>query len=166
MLDESEYERDDAAPVEAWMVAEAFRRKGERMPIGGLGVIGSGYLSGEELRKEIRIVRERTKKPFGVHILFAATASKSEESLRYTNRVQEQIDVTLDEKVPVLISGLGNPLLVIDEAHRRGMKVMSVVGNARQARKLVDDGEHLHVGQGEVGPVVREERDVRGVTAR
>lgn len=27
---------------------------------GGLGVIGSGYLSGEELRQEIRIVRERT----------------------------------------------------------------------------------------------------------
>lgn len=125
---------------------------------GGLGVIGSGYLSGEELRKEIRIVRERTKKPFGVDILFAATASKSEESLRYTNRVQEQIDVTLDEKVPVLISGLGNPLLVIDEAHRRGMKVMSVVGNARQARKLVDDGVDAiiasgHEGGGHVGRV-------------
>src|SRR5581483_5119771 len=125
---------------------------------GGLGVIGSGYLSGEELRQEIRIVRERTRKPFGVDILFAATASTSEESLRYTNRVQEQIDVTLEEKVPVLISGLGNPLLVIEEAHRRGMKVMSVVGNAKQARRLAGDGVDAviasgHEGGGHVGRV-------------
>jgi enoyl-[acyl-carrier protein] reductase II len=38
---------------------------------GGLGMIGAASLSPDELRSEIRRVRERTDRPFGVDILFA-----------------------------------------------------------------------------------------------
>ena len=38
---------------------------------GGLGVIGSAYMSGAELREQIHIVRNESDKPFGVDILFA-----------------------------------------------------------------------------------------------
>jgi enoyl-[acyl-carrier protein] reductase II len=115
---------------------------------GGLGVIGAGYLTGDELRREIRVIRDATDKPFGVDILFAKVEGDDEASVNYTRQVQDQIDVSLEERVPVLISGLGNPLGVIDDAHARGMLVMSVVGNVRQARMLEAQGVDMLIASG------------------
>lgn len=115
---------------------------------GGLGVIGAGYLTGDELRREIRVIRETTDKPFGVDILFAKVSGDDETSINYTRQVEDQIAVSLEERVPVLISGLGNPLGVIKEAHERGMAVMSVVGNARQARALQELGVDMLIASG------------------
>lgn len=118
---------------------------------GGMGVIGTGYMSGDELRTEINHVRERTDRPFGVDILFARVDGQDPTSIEYTSNVQALIDVTLDERVPVLVSGLGDPAGVIDQAHDVGMKVMSVVGNVRQAKRLVDKGVDVIVASGRDG---------------
>ena len=127
---------------------------------GGLGVIGAGanYLSAEELRREIEIVRERTDKPFGVDILFGKIVSRDEGSQRYSTKTEELIEVTLEEQIPVLISGLGNPAAVVDRAHAAGAIVMSVVGNVRQAQRVVASGVDAviasgHEGGGDVGRV-------------
>ncbi|MBS4046043.1 nitronate monooxygenase family protein [Ferrovibrio sp.] len=115
---------------------------------GGLGVIGAGYLTADELRREIRVIRDSTDKPFGVDILFAKVSGDDEASITYTRQVQDQIAVSLEERAPVLISGLGNPLGVVNEAHERGMTVMSVVGNVRQARMLEAQGVDMLIASG------------------
>ena len=47
---------------------------------GGLGVVGAGStMDGEQLRAEIRRVRELTDKPFGVDILFATVRAEGEQ---------------------------------------------------------------------------------------
>jgi enoyl-[acyl-carrier protein] reductase II len=125
---------------------------------GGIGVIGSGYLTGEELRREIRIVREITDRPFGVDILFAKVTAEDESSRSYTQQVEDQIRVTIEERVPLLVSGLGNPLDVVSECHARGIIVGSVVGTVRHALKLERDGVDFliasgHEGGGHVGRV-------------
>lgn len=118
---------------------------------GGLGVIGANYLSGDELRREIGIVRERTDKPFGVDILFGRIESNDEGSQRYSRKTEELIDVTLEERVPVLVSGLGDPAAVVERAHEAGAVVMSVVGNARQARQVVASGVDAVIASGNEG---------------
>lgn len=118
---------------------------------GGLGVIGSGYLNAEELRREIRVVREITDRPFGVDILFAKVEGEDESAKRYTRQVEDQIRVTLEERVPVLISGLGNPLDVVPDCRERGILVMSVVGNVRQAKRLAAAGVDLLIASGAEG---------------
>ncbi|MBI4082483.1 MAG: nitronate monooxygenase [Candidatus Lambdaproteobacteria bacterium] len=115
---------------------------------GGLGVIGSGNMSADELRSEIRLVRARTRKPFGVDILFATVAGTDSISAQFTERVQALIEVTLAERVPVLVSGLGNPAAVVARAHANGMVVMSVVGNVRQAQKLEANGIDVIIASG------------------
>jgi enoyl-[acyl-carrier protein] reductase II len=115
---------------------------------GGLGVIGSGHLTVDELRDEIRIAKRLTDKPFGVDILFATVDARGDEVASYTREVEEQVQTVLDERVPVLVSGLGNPILAIDSAHELGIVVMSVVGNTRQAVRLVDAGVDAVIGQG------------------
>jgi enoyl-[acyl-carrier protein] reductase II len=107
---------------------------------GGLGVIGSAYMEPEELREQIRLVKQRTRRPFGVDILFARVESTDALTAGYTEQVEAHVAVTFEEGVPVLVSGLGNPKDVLPRAHAAGMQVLSVVGNVRQAARLAADG--------------------------
>jgi NAD(P)H-dependent flavin oxidoreductase YrpB (nitropropane dioxygenase family) len=59
-----------------------------------------------------------------------------------------QIDVVLDEKVPVFVSGLGSPAFMIKEAHARGMKVFGLVGRVRQAKREIEAGVDVVIAQG------------------
>ncbi|MCG8653533.1 MAG: nitronate monooxygenase, partial [Pirellulales bacterium] len=87
---------------------------------GGLGVIGAGSTtSADELREEIAQVRAQTDKPFGVDILFATIRAEGERVARYTDVVQQMVDVVMEERVPVLISGLGSPKDAVPAAKDR-----------------------------------------------
>jgi enoyl-[acyl-carrier protein] reductase II len=118
---------------------------------GGLGVIGAGSMEPQELRDEIDLVRSRTDKPFAVDILFGQVKSKGDSSARYEGNVQALIDITLEKRVPVLVSGLGDPSAVIDDAHGQGMTVMSVVGNVKQAKRMEEHGIDAVIASGADG---------------
>jgi enoyl-[acyl-carrier protein] reductase II len=115
---------------------------------GGLGVLAAAHNTPHELRAEIRRVREKTDRPFGVDVLFATVHSAGEEADRFTDAVKGWVDVTLDERVPVLIAGLGNPGPVTAEAHRLGIKVMALCGNVKQARDHAANGVDVVIAQG------------------
>ena len=119
---------------------------------GGLGVIGAGStMTAGELQGEIRQLRARTDKPFGVDILFASVPGEGRDAARYTDAVQSMVDVVLAERVGVLISGLGSPAAVVPLAHERGIVVMSVVGAVRHALKAVADGVDVVIASGRDG---------------
>jgi len=125
---------------------------------GGLGVIGSAFMAPERLREEIRLVKSETDKPFGVDILFAKTVGGGDTIEAYEREVRAHIDVTFEEGVPIVVSGLGDPGAIVPQAHDAGMKVMALVGNARQARKVEQSGVDAviasgHEGGGHVGRI-------------
>jgi len=115
---------------------------------GGLGVLAAAHLTREELRAEIRRVRDETDQPFGVDILFASLRATGEEADRFSDAVKGWVDVTLEERVPVLVAGLGSPGPVTAEAHRLGMKVMALCGNVKQARDHALNGVDVVIAQG------------------
>ena len=61
---------------------------------------------------------------------------------------RRQLDVLLDERVPVIASGLGSPAFILDAAHERGMKVFGLVGKTRQARRQLEAGVDAIIAQG------------------
>lgn len=141
---------------------------------GGLGVLGATFHTPEQLREEIRAVRRITDRPFGVDLLiptdipsdvsarpippfpsFLNDLLPEVESLRGTppppltlELARAQVEVTLAERVPVLVSALGTPEWLVREAHAAGTKVISLVGNVRQARRLAEIGVDCIVAQG------------------
>jgi enoyl-[acyl-carrier protein] reductase II len=115
---------------------------------GGLGVIAAAHGTPQLLREEIRWVRDHTDKPFGVDILFATIRASGDEVDRFTDDVKGWIDVTLEERVPVMIAGLGNPGPVTAQAHRQGMKVMALAGNVKQARDHAANRVDVVIAQG------------------
>jgi NAD(P)H-dependent flavin oxidoreductase YrpB (nitropropane dioxygenase family) len=59
-----------------------------------------------------------------------------------------QLDVVLEERVPVFTSGLGNPAFILEAAHERGMKVFGLIGKTRQAQREIEAGVDAIIAQG------------------
>ncbi len=141
---------------------------------GGLGVLGATFLTAAELREEIAAVRRITDRPFGVDLLVptdipagagARPVPPFPDFLRdllpevdglcgapppplTLELARAQVEATLAERVPVLVCALGTPDWLVRDAHRAGTKVISMVGNVRQARRLADLGVDTIVAQG------------------
>ena len=117
---------------------------------GALGIIGAAFLTLDELRDEIHKTRDMTDKPFGVDILFATYGRPSPDPRveEFTDEVRKQIDIVFEEGVPILASGLGNPAPVVPQAHELGMKVIALVGNTKNAKRVAAGGADIIVAQG------------------
>ena len=63
-------------------------------------------------------------------------------------RARATLEAVLEERPPIYASGLGSPAFILDQMHERGMKVWSLVGLPRQARRLIDADIDLIIAQG------------------
>jgi len=68
-----------------------------------------------------------------------------------TMRPLEAVKVCIEEKVPLFCAGLGNPGFMVEEAHAQGIKVLSITGNVKNARRMAQSGIDLLVAQGHEG---------------
>lgn len=68
-----------------------------------------------------------------------------------TMRPLEAVKVCLEENVPLFCAGLGNPGFMVEEAHAKGIKVLGITGNAKNARRMAQSGIDLLVAQGHEG---------------
>ncbi len=103
---------------------------------GGLGIIAAGGADGDWLRGQIKTVREKTDKPFGVNIMLLAP------------NVEELIDVVCEEKVPIVTTGAGNPGKYIPKLNEAGIKVIPVVASVALAKRVERAGAHAVVAEG------------------
>jgi NAD(P)H-dependent flavin oxidoreductase YrpB (nitropropane dioxygenase family) len=62
--------------------------------------------------------------------------------------VQDQIEVIFAERVAVFASGLGNPAPYVQRAHAAGIRVIALVGNVKNARRVAEGGADIVVAQG------------------
>ena len=65
-----------------------------------------------------------------------------------TMHPQEAVKICIDEKVPLFCAGLGDPGFMVEEAHANGIKVLGVVGNAKNAGRVARSGADLIAAQG------------------
>ncbi|MGH7288283.1 MAG: nitronate monooxygenase, partial [Myxococcota bacterium] len=104
---------------------------------GGFGTLGMAGEGPEGIRREMRGVRARTAKPFGVDLLAALPDS-----------MLKAIDVIIDEDAKAFIAGLGVPRPVIQRCHDAGLLVMSMCGKVSHAIAAEQAGCDVVVAQG------------------
>ena len=95
---------------------------------GGLGIIGGTIFTPEQMRAEIRKVRELTDKPFGVNII----------SLH--PMIKQVLEVLIEEKVLVATYGTGNPKKIIEVLKPGGVMSFPVVPTVEAAVRAERDG--------------------------
>lgn len=103
---------------------------------GGLGIIGAGSMSPDVLRLHIQKCKLATAKPFAVNI-----------PLLYS-RVEEVIDIIVQEKVGVVFTSAGNPALWTEKFKQHGITVVHVVANTKFALKAEQSGVDAIVAEG------------------
>jgi len=103
---------------------------------GGLGIIGAGHMPPDALRNEIRKAKSFTNKPFGVNIMLMSPF------------VKEVMAVVIDEKVPVVTTGAGNPGEYIPVLKEIGSKVIPVVASVALAKRLARTGVDAVIAEG------------------
>lgn len=103
---------------------------------GGLGIIGAGHMPPDILRAEIQKCKGWTDKPFGVNIMLMSPF------------VKEVMQVVIDEKVPVVTTGAGNPGEYVPALKEIGTKVIPVVASVALAKRLVRTGVDAVIAEG------------------
>ncbi|MGB4177894.1 MAG: enoyl-[acyl-carrier-protein] reductase FabK [Halanaerobiales bacterium] len=103
---------------------------------GGLGIIGAGSAPADIIRNEIRKLKEVTDQPFAVNIMLLSPF------------VDEIVDLVIEEKVPVVTTGAGNPGKYIDRFKENGIKVIPVVPTVALARRMERIGADALIVEG------------------
>jgi len=103
---------------------------------GGLGLLAGASMMPDELREEIRLVKSRTKKPFGVNIPLRRPQS------------EDLINVSIEEGVKVVCTSAGNPRKYTRKLHDMGMKVIHVSPSVTLAMKAEEAGVDAIVAEG------------------
>ena len=103
---------------------------------GGFGLIGGSGGGPEWLREQIRAVRERTDRPFGVGFISSFPG------------LDELVRVALEEQVTAVSHSFADPTPFVEDAHAAGVKVLAQVQTVGQAVVAAQAGVDLIAAQG------------------
>ena len=103
---------------------------------GGLGIIAGGSAPIEYLREQIRKVKSLTDKPFGVNVMLMSPNADGLAQL------------VIDEGVPVVTTGAGNPAKYMEAWKAAGIKVIPVIPSVALAKRMERSGADAVVAEG------------------
>lgn len=103
---------------------------------GGLGVIAAGNAPPAWLAEQIRIVRQKTDKPFGVNVMLLSP---------YVDSI---VKLVADERVPVVITGAGNPAEYVKMWKEAGSIFAPVVASRALAIMMQRMGADFVIAEG------------------
>lgn len=139
---------------------------------GGLGFLGEGYATPEQIRSDVRALKEATGRPFAVNLFTPSAPPIDETRIRraiallapyreelglppqqapstFAEDFDEQLAVLLEERIPVLTVTFGLPPEgVVDRIHASGAIVGGTATTPAEGRALADAGVDFVVAQG------------------
>jgi enoyl-[acyl-carrier protein] reductase II len=103
---------------------------------GALGVLGAGNAPPDFVQAQVRAIKARTSKPFGLNFpVFTAFA-------------KEVVDICVREKVPVVTTGAGTPAAFIPTLKEAGIVVIPVVASVALSKRLERAGADALIAEG------------------
>jgi nitronate monooxygenase len=98
---------------------------------GGIGGTPSlNWRTSELFDQALTTIKSQTSKPFAINLIVN----------RANHRVDQDLDLCVKHKVPMVITSLGNPKEVIEKVHSYGGKVFCDVIDLKYALKVQDQG--------------------------
>lgn len=103
---------------------------------GGLGIIGAASAPSEVVRTQIQEAKKLTDQPIGVNVMLM------------NPNAPEVAKVVIEEGVPIVTTGAGNPGKFIPMWKEAGVKVVPVVASAAMAKMMERAGADAVVAEG------------------
>lgn len=103
---------------------------------GGLGIIAAGNAPGTYVREQIRIAKSLTNRSIGVNIMLMSPFA------------DEVASVAMEEKIPVVTTGAGNPSKYMEAWRNAEIKVIPVVASVAMAKLVTRAGASAVIAEG------------------
>ncbi len=103
---------------------------------GGLGIIGAANAPAEWVREQIRETKKRTSNPFGVNVMLMSP------------NADDLAKLVIEEGVPIVTTGAGNPGKYMEGWKNAGIKVIPVVPSVALAKRMERAGADAVVAEG------------------
>lgn len=140
---------------------------------GGLGTLGAGYMTPDQLRSSILKVKQLTNKPFGVNLFIPEIQDVSEEEIEKANEwlrpfreqlniseipkvkkttesiFEKQIEIIMEEQVPVCSFTFGIPSKeTVQQLKKRKIVMIGTATTVKEAIANEENGMDMVVVQG------------------
>lgn len=106
---------------------------------GAFGFLAAAVMSPEECEDEIKLIKSKTDKPFGVNIH------------AFQQGIDRIIDMCIDYDVAALSYGRGPSPKIVEKVKAAGLKCVPTIGASKHASKAVKMGADILVCQGQEG---------------
>ncbi len=106
---------------------------------GAFGFLAAAVMNSEECEAEIKAIKSKTDKPFGVNIH------------AFQQDVDRIIDMCIDYDVAALSYGRGPSPKIVEKVKAAGLKCVPTIGASKHALKAVNMGADILVCQGQEG---------------
>lgn len=103
---------------------------------GGLGIIAGGNATYEVIKEEIKKARSLTDKPLGVNIMLLSP---------YADDIKRLV---IEEKIPVVTTGAGNPEKYLKDFKENNVKVIPVIPSVALAKRMEKIGVDAVIAEG------------------
>lgn len=103
---------------------------------GGLGVIAAGNAPPDWVRAQIKELRSKTDKPFGLNVMLLSPY------------VEDIAKIVAEERVPVVITGAGNPASFVRSWKEAGCIIAPVVASSALAQMMQRAGADFLIAEG------------------
>lgn len=103
---------------------------------GGAGIIAGGSAPAEFIQEEIHKAKALTDKPFGINIMLMAP------------NADDLAQLVIDEKIPFITTGAGNPGKYMEKWLEAGIKVIPVVPSVALAKRMERAGAAAVIAEG------------------
>ncbi|QIZ10019.1 DUF561 domain-containing protein [Priestia megaterium] len=104
---------------------------------GGLGTIGCGTMTLEQVEAIILETKDKTNNSFALNI-----------PINVSPYTKEMIQLVFKHEIPIVSLSAGNPAPFIPLLHEKGIKVIAVVASVKQAQKAEAAGADVLVAEG------------------
>lgn len=122
------------------------------LPSNFMGGAASGELPRDPrdlIPKETRDGLKKIAESLGIEWLEAPNAVNPMANRRAgAGMSDDQMEVVIEEKIPVFAAGLGNPGPFVERLKANGTKILSLVGNTKNAKRVAASGVDVVVAQG------------------
>jgi enoyl-[acyl-carrier protein] reductase II len=115
---------------------------------GGLGIIETSSGRLDEVRAEVKKMRELTSKPFGLNVALAFV------------RDPDIVKFVLDQGVKFVTTSAGDPMKIVEPLKKAGLNVFHVVPSLKAALRAIEAGVDGLVVEGGEGGGFKNPRDV------
>ena len=105
---------------------------------GGFGVVQPLALTslyGHDFRKGLQLIKNITKKPFGVNFTIFGGANK-----KYHEQMKKWMEISIEEGIKFFLTSLGKPNEIVKKAKQHGIRVYHDVPNKKVALAMRDAG--------------------------